>query len=30
VALAGLFTAVKVTEKKLTENVFLFYGAGEV
>lgn len=29
VALAGLLTATKITNKKFTDNVFLFYGAGE-
>lgn len=30
VALAGLLTAVKITGKEVSDNVFLFYGAGEV
>jgi malate dehydrogenase (oxaloacetate-decarboxylating)(NADP+) len=30
VALSGLISAVKITNKKLSEKTFLFYGAGEV
>lgn len=29
VALSGLFTACKMVDRKLADNVFLFYGAGE-
>lgn len=30
VALAGILGAIKVTQTKLEDNTFLFYGAGEV
>ena len=30
VAVAGLLSSIKITKVSLPENVFLFYGAGEV